>query len=103
MRLQFHPKLSFLGRTRRQFFETRNDQKRGIFPFLGTKKADFPFLGTKKVDFPFLGTKKEDFTFLGTKKEEFTFLGGKNPFLVEKNCSVRPRKAFQKHAMRVEL
>ena len=94
MRLQFHPKLNFLGRTRRQFFETRNDQKRGIFPFLGTKKADFPFLGTKKVDFPFLGTKKEDFTFLGTKKEDFTFLGGKNPFLVEKNCSVRPRKSI---------
>ena len=52
----------------------------------------FPFLGTKKEDFPFLGTKKEYFTFLGTKKEDFTFLGGKNPFLVEKNCSVRPRK-----------
>ena len=67
-----------------------------IFPFLGTKKADFPFLGTKKVDFPFLGTKKEDFTFLGTKKEDFTFLGGKNPFLVEKNCSVRPRNNFFK-------
>ena len=68
--------------------------KKRDFSFLGTKKADFTFLGTKKVDFPFLGTKKEDFTFLGTKKEEFTFLGGKNPFLVEKNCSVRPRKVF---------
>ena len=44
--------------------------------------------------FPFLGTKKADFPFLGTKKEDFTFLGGKNPFLVEKNCSVRPRKRF---------
>ena len=25
-----HSKLNFLGRTRRQFFETRNDQKRGV-------------------------------------------------------------------------
>ena len=60
-----------------------------FFSFLGTKKEDFPFLGTKKRRFPFLAAKKDDFLFWLPKKEKYLFLGGKNPFLVEKNCSVK--------------
>ena len=89
LRLQFHPKLSFLGRTRRQFFETRNDPKRGFFPFLGTKKEDFPFLGTKKDDFLFWLPKKK-ISFFGCQKNKNLFFWS---FLVSKNCLlVRPRK-----------
>ena len=77
-------------------------KKEDFFPFFRHQKSNFPFLGTKKEDFPFLGTKKDDFlfwlpkkkiSFFGCqKKQKYLFLGGKNPFLVEKNCSVRPRK-----------
>ena len=53
VRLQFHPKLRFLGRTRRQFFETRNDQKEDFFHFLAPKEQLFFFRHQKKTIFLF--------------------------------------------------
>ena len=88
LRLQFHPKLSFLGRTRRQFFETRNDQKRGFLPFLAPKeqfsffrhqKRRFSFFGHQKRRFPFLAAKKEDILFWLPKKENSLFFGWQKP------------------------
>ena len=69
-------------------------EKKVDVPFLGTKKAGFSFLAAKKKEFLFFGCQKRIFSFLAAKKEKPSFLVGKNPFLGEKNCLVRPRINF---------
>ena len=73
----------------RQFFETR---KKGRCSFFRHQKSRFFFFGCQKKEFLFFGCQKRIFSFLAAKKEKPSFLVGKNPFLGEKNCLVRPRK-----------
>ena len=76
----------------RQFFETR---KKADFPFLDTKKGQVFLFWQPKKNLLFFGCqKKRNFSFLAAKKYKASFLDGKNPFLGEKNCFVRPRNSL---------